>query len=175
VPHRRLVEYAARGGRDALHERVRRRARSEASPLIGARERLRRWRADVLVHPGHSASATADNWYAGAMEGWELREHRRRAGLTLRQVARAAGTSETNVYAYERGATRITRDLDAVFEPKREIYVHAAVIAREHGLPEDWVNDSVKGLCPTRWPPVDGTASFSAPGIHVGLASADRG
>lgn len=37
------------------------------------------------------------------MRGWELRERRRSAGLTLREVARAAGTSETNLSAYERG------------------------------------------------------------------------
>lgn len=38
------------------------------------------------------------------MNGWELRERRRRAGLTLRAVARATGTAETNLSAYERGA-----------------------------------------------------------------------
>jgi len=38
------------------------------------------------------------------MNSWELRERRREAGLTLRSVARAAGTSESNVSAYERGA-----------------------------------------------------------------------
>jgi transcriptional regulator with XRE-family HTH domain len=38
------------------------------------------------------------------MEGWELRERRRRSGLSLAQVARASGTAETNVSAYERGA-----------------------------------------------------------------------
>ena len=37
------------------------------------------------------------------MDGWELRELRRKAGLTASQVARATGTSETNVAAYERG------------------------------------------------------------------------
>lgn len=37
------------------------------------------------------------------MHGWQLREARRKAGLTLRAVADAAGTSETNVAAYERG------------------------------------------------------------------------
>jgi hypothetical protein len=68
---------------------------------------------------------------------------------------------------------RITRDLDAVFEPKREIYAQAAAIAHERGLPEDWLNDSVKGLLPNKVPPVEGTASFSAPGIHVGVASAE--
>lgn len=68
---------------------------------------------------------------------------------------------------------RITRDLDAVFEPKSEIYAHAAAIARERGLAEDWLNDSVKGLLPDNTAPVEGTASFSAPGIHVGVASAE--
>lgn len=38
------------------------------------------------------------------VHGWELREQRRTAGLTARQVAHAAGTSETNVAAYERDA-----------------------------------------------------------------------
>lgn len=68
---------------------------------------------------------------------------------------------------------RVTRDLDAVFEPKSEIYAHAAVIARERGLAEDWLNDSVKGLLPDKTAPAEGTASFSAPGIHVGVASAE--
>ncbi|MHB1783815.1 MAG: helix-turn-helix domain-containing protein [Acidimicrobiales bacterium] len=40
------------------------------------------------------------------MNGWELRAARRQAGLTLRDVARAAGTSESNVSAYERGSKR---------------------------------------------------------------------
>lgn len=43
------------------------------------------------------------------MEGWELRTRRREAGLTLREVARAAGTSETNLSAYERGAKKPSR------------------------------------------------------------------
>jgi hypothetical protein len=66
---------------------------------------------------------------------------------------------------------RVTRDLDAVFEPKQEIYEEAANLARERGLPEDWLNDSVKGLLPDSVKPVEGTSSFSAPGIHVGVAS----
>jgi transcriptional regulator with XRE-family HTH domain len=37
------------------------------------------------------------------MNGWELRARRRNAGLTAAKVARATGTSETNVAAYERG------------------------------------------------------------------------
>lgn len=37
---------------------------------------------------------------------YDLRANRRARGLTLAAVARAAGTSETNVSAYERGAKR---------------------------------------------------------------------
>ena len=66
---------------------------------------------------------------------------------------------------------RVTRDLDAVFEPKREIYEEAAKLARLRGLPESWLNDGVKGLLPDKVPPIEGTSSFSAPGIHVGVAS----
>jgi predicted nucleotidyltransferase len=66
---------------------------------------------------------------------------------------------------------RVTRDLDAVFEPKREIYEEAAKLGRDWGLPEDWLNDSVKGLLPDKVQPLEGTSSFSAPGIRVGVAS----
>jgi transcriptional regulator with XRE-family HTH domain len=37
------------------------------------------------------------------VQGWDLRARRTSAGLTAGQVARATGTSETNVAAYERG------------------------------------------------------------------------
>jgi transcriptional regulator with XRE-family HTH domain len=37
------------------------------------------------------------------VQGWELRAARRAAGLSAAALARAAGTSETNVAAYERG------------------------------------------------------------------------
>lgn len=66
---------------------------------------------------------------------------------------------------------RVTRDLDAVFEPKQEIHTEAAAVARTHRLPADWLNDAVKGLLPDREPPVEGVGSFSAPGIRVGVAS----
>lgn len=65
---------------------------------------------------------------------------------------------------------RVTRDLDAVFEPKQVIYEEAAVIARAHGLPTGWLNASVKSLFPDLRPPIEGTSSFSAPGLHVGVA-----
>jgi hypothetical protein len=66
---------------------------------------------------------------------------------------------------------RVTRDLDAVFEPKKEIYDEAAKMARERGLPANWLNDSVQGLLPERVKPIAGAASFSSAGIHVGVAS----
>jgi len=68
---------------------------------------------------------------------------------------------------------RVTRDLDAVFEPKSEIYEEAAALARERGLPEGWLNDGVKRLLPDKAAPVEGQASFVAPGIRVGVASAE--
>jgi hypothetical protein len=67
---------------------------------------------------------------------------------------------------------RVTRDLDAVFEPKQEIYAEATRMAHERRLPASWLNDAVKGLLPDRRPPVEGVGGFEAPGIKVGVASA---
>ena len=43
---------------------------------------------------------------------------------------------------------RVTRDIDAVFEPKQTVYAAAAEVAEDLGLPEDWLNDAVKGFMP---------------------------
>ncbi len=43
---------------------------------------------------------------------------------------------------------RVTKDIDAVFEPKQTVYAAATKVAEELGLPEDWLNDAVKGFMP---------------------------
>jgi len=43
-------------------------------------------------------------------------------------------------------ARLVTKDIDAIFEPKMIIYECAKIIAHKYNLPEDWLNDGVKGF-----------------------------
>jgi hypothetical protein len=43
-------------------------------------------------------------------------------------------------------ALDITKDIDALYEPREEINLIACDIALKEGLPEDWLFDSVKGV-----------------------------
>ena len=84
------------------------------------------------------------------MHGWEVRERRRACGLSARLVARATGTSETNVAAYERGdkapnpATlrRVLAAIDAGADSpvfvNNLVTIPAAAAAVRQGLRASW-------------------------------------
>ena len=74
------------------------------------------------------------------------------------------------VLAY--GTDRTTRDIDGIFEPKMVAYEISAEIARDRGLPSDWLNDAVKTF-PFPKGAVDPAAKvyYDQPGLVVRVAS----
>jgi hypothetical protein len=64
---------------------------------------------------------------------------------------------------------RVTKDIDAVFEPKAAVYAAAAKVAEERDLPEDWLNDAAKAFMPG--PDEQARAVPEIEGIEVSTAS----
>jgi hypothetical protein len=64
---------------------------------------------------------------------------------------------------------RVTRDIDAIFEPKAVIYDAARSVAERLSLPDDWLNDAVKSFAPGSDP--NRRVVFSTPHLEVAAAS----
>ena len=67
-------------------------------------------------------------------------------------------------------ARDMTKDIDALYEPKNEINEIAVKIADYNGLPRDWLNDSVKGFL-THDAPSEEFICFK--GLNVRTVTAD--
>ncbi|MGH3544680.1 MAG: hypothetical protein ACRDPW_01920 [Mycobacteriales bacterium] len=65
---------------------------------------------------------------------------------------------------------RSTRDLDAVFLPTDVVRQAALVVAEQHELAKDWLNDAVKGFLPG--PDPDAQRYYSSESLIVDVASA---
>lgn len=66
-------------------------------------------------------------------------------------------------------ARRATRDVDAVFEPKQEVYAAADEVGVEMGLPPGWLNDGAKGF--VAGPDDQASTVLEVPGLRVLVAS----
>lgn len=66
-------------------------------------------------------------------------------------------------------ARRSTHDIDAIFEPKTEIYAVAAEVAAVRNLDEGWLNDAVKGFLTGADP--EAPLALEVAGLRVSTAS----
>jgi predicted nucleotidyltransferase len=95
----------------------------------------------------------------------DLAEELDRRGVRA-EVFMVGGAALTLAY----DTRRATRDVDAIFEPKQTVYEAARRVADKHGLPEDWLNDAVKGFLHGDDP--DAVPVLDMPGLRVDVASA---
>ena len=61
-------------------------------------------------------------------------------------------------------ARDMTKDIDALYEPKSDINRLSAEVAKEMNLPNDWLNDGVKGFISST---VDAREYLSLPGLQI--------
>lgn len=94
----------------------------------------------------------------------DLAEELDRQGVRA-EVFLVGGAAMTLAY----DTRRTTRDVDAVFEPKSTVYEAARRVADSHRLPEDWLNDAVKGFLHGSDP--DAVPVLDTPGLRVDVAS----
>ena len=67
-------------------------------------------------------------------------------------------------------ARDMTKDIDALYEPKADINQLIKKIAMEDGLPDDWLNDSVKGFVVESAPRED---FLALPNLKISSVSAE--
>lgn len=94
----------------------------------------------------------------------DLAEELDRKGVRA-EVFLVGGAAMTLAY----DTRRATRDVDAIFEPKQTVYEAARRVADNHGLPDDWLNDAVKGFLHGSDP--DAVPVLDIPGLRVDVAS----
>lgn len=68
------------------------------------------------------------------------------------------------------GSRGYTRDIDAIFEPKSNMYQMAQEVAHELGIQSDWLNDGVKGFLYHK-PPI--TLALTYSNLKIYAADAD--
>jgi len=64
---------------------------------------------------------------------------------------------------------RVTKDIDALFEPKAVVYEAAQRVAEQLGLEPNWLNDAMKAFL--HGADADATVYFEQPGLSVRVAS----
>ena len=70
------------------------------------------------------------------------------AELSLKQIMGEIGVVGGAAMVLAFNARSATKDVDAIFAPSENIREAARKIARDMDLPDDWINDAVKGFMP---------------------------